>query len=1156
MYACLGSICDGIFQFNILHCLPFPHLRMQKEVRIIALRIVRGLTIANRSLALDESPEMRAIAIYNASIAMSLLAGTSLPQTYKSCLSIEDEAILQKHGAALNPTQRQALQNAFRFGVSACRGPPGTGKTRTISAIAESFRDAGKRVLIMAPANAATQRALECIVDAGYKSAVLIVSQEYFFEWHEDSYHERLRDHVVTPRRSEPANGTQSSMQPPRSSFELGKWTNEVAGIVILTYGAAVSNMRQDSLNRKASAWAGAVKKLVQWDSIGAVIVDETSQLWEGHSLGLFSKLSHAKHFVIVGDENQLAPYGSDQNMTLEKLRSITEREDSETRIGSLFDLVTRHPQARDTSVARPANDSKMLPIQMLETTYRLPHSIGELISNMLYQNRLTVHRNAEKDTNTANLLRAVATLLSRLNRVGICTVHDLSKSLIDSCISQPILAPSASSQHSKDGRTCWVDLAGTEAKLDTSSYNELEAKIVGIVAAELDYAFFKVHHQNGGHGEALRVVVISPYEAQRKRIEDWMAKRLVEVGRFFTENKAADYVRSSKFCNNIDGFQGQEADIVLVSLVRTESVGFLNDERRANVMLSRCREALFVFGHLAHWSSQTSAQLVAKVADMCISQELVFNLPSAQFNSSLRVRSPSALANVTNTLSVSDSKQALNSLPCISIGIDINSLSVAVKPIPVIPIAPAEEATATATPATPAVAFTATVNPAAPPLAFTATMNPAAPALAITAAAKPVAPATEVTAIMKPATPALAVTVAAKPAAPTKVTAAAKPATPATKATAAAKPVAPAVVVTAAAKHAQPAAPAVVATAAAKPTAPTKATAAAKPATPATKVPAAAKPVTPATKATVAAKPVAPAVVVTVAAKPATAAANPIVLPYPLLRQACEIFVASSPNRTCPVTYLASAMIFEGHQWTGKLGKILQQSSVLEVYFEGISWMVRQRLAGLSGLTSFAEPPAPRSETKPLNEDSDAVPASKVAGNITEDRSDTVDLASFAGSKESHSSFSSFIVHDSPEDSAANVGQLNESCPEPERTSTTEEAQAEVHILSTVPIGPTPESLLSTSLPAKNPNSSCVSPLHAVDNPCQSFNKCDFDKPEVLDDGEGYEIDSVSYAAAVYPCDFIAAPDKLALDMDNVVTIVDDPAYLDLSELLANLKL
>ncbi|KAJ2843223.1 hypothetical protein GGI22_007284, partial [Coemansia erecta] len=48
---------------------------------------------------------------------------------------------------------------------------------------------------------------------------------------------------------------------------------------------------------------------------------------------------------------------------------------------------------------------------------------------------------------------------------------------------------------------------------------------------------------------------------------------------------------------STVDQYQGQQSDYVLLSLVRTKSVGHLRDLRRLTVALSRARLGLYVFG-------------------------------------------------------------------------------------------------------------------------------------------------------------------------------------------------------------------------------------------------------------------------------------------------------------------------------------------------------------------------------------------------------------------------------------------------------------------------------------------------------------------------------------------------------------------------------
>ncbi len=80
---------------------------------------------------------------------------------------------------------------------------------------------------------------------------------------------------------------------------------------------------------------------------------------------------------------------------------------------------------------------------------------------------------------------------------------------------------------------------------------------------------------------------IISPYAAQVRHITDQIADD-------------ADLRAMDIEVNSIDGFQGQEKQIIYISLVRSNEaadIGFLKDERRLNVALTRAQNKLIVIG-------------------------------------------------------------------------------------------------------------------------------------------------------------------------------------------------------------------------------------------------------------------------------------------------------------------------------------------------------------------------------------------------------------------------------------------------------------------------------------------------------------------------------------------------------------------------------
>lgn len=81
--------------------------------------------------------------------------------------------------------------------------------------------------------------------------------------------------------------------------------------------------------------------------------------------------------------------------------------------------------------------------------------------------------------------------------------------------------------------------------------------------------------------GQGISIGVISPYSSQVAAIKDKLGKKYDSCDGFHVRVKS------------IDGFQGEEDDIIILSTVRSNrrgAVGFLADYQRTNVALTRAR--------------------------------------------------------------------------------------------------------------------------------------------------------------------------------------------------------------------------------------------------------------------------------------------------------------------------------------------------------------------------------------------------------------------------------------------------------------------------------------------------------------------------------------------------------------------------------------
>ena len=100
---------------------------------------------------------------------------------------------------------------------------------------------------------------------------------------------------------------------------------------------------------------------------------------------------------------------------------------------------------------------------------------------------------------------------------------------------------------------------------------------------------------------EGRKFKIITPYDAQRNAIED-----ALKTAGLTWENTVF----------NVDSFQGNEEDHIVVSVVRTSSPGFMTNQRRTNVMLSRCKRSMIILTHKGFLQNTTVSTLIGQFAE------------------------------------------------------------------------------------------------------------------------------------------------------------------------------------------------------------------------------------------------------------------------------------------------------------------------------------------------------------------------------------------------------------------------------------------------------------------------------------------------------------------------------------------------------------
>lgn len=130
-----------------------------------------------------------------------------------------------------------------------------------------------------------------------------------------------------------------------------------------------------------------------------------------------------------------------------------------------------------------------------------------------------------------------------------------------------------------------WIDSSGGESSSGLSRVNVAEAQLT---LNTLQRYFEKIGKERLLE-ERVDVGIISPYKSQVQ-----LLRRMLRQDRYWKPFRPLITI------NTVDGFQGQERDVIVISLVRSNDqgdIGFLRDLRRMNVAITRARMKLIILG-------------------------------------------------------------------------------------------------------------------------------------------------------------------------------------------------------------------------------------------------------------------------------------------------------------------------------------------------------------------------------------------------------------------------------------------------------------------------------------------------------------------------------------------------------------------------------
>jgi len=487
----------------------------------------------------------------------NIIVGLQPPET------AENFEIQEWFNTELNESQEKAVRQSLGAKhIHLVHGPPGTGKTTTAIEVIEQAVSTGHKVLATAASNTAVDNILEFLIEAGIKAVRV---------GHPARVTSALKEHTLDSLIADNDNFLESEELRGKAFAKKDEQDQHIYPSGKYRRGMSNSKIKELAKNGESSRGVSEdkIKDMAQWIDLQEEIqvmfrkADELRQkaieevlsdkqvICATNSTAGSELIKGQKFDLVVIDEATQATEPSCLIPLMHGDKAVLAG-DHKQLPPTVKNLKAERKGLRDTLFERLAQlypESKT----MLEKQYRMHEKIMGFSSYEFYENR--VQADDQVNDHTLNDLEL--------------EVEAFDEGAVE------ILAPD---QPLVMVDTSEIDARERSRKGSTSKENPKEAEL----AAQLVDSLLSAGLQ------ANDIAVISPYDDQVELINQEIGIEDIEV-------------------KTVDGFQGREKEVVIISLTRSNSknaLGFLEDIRRLNVSLTRAKRKLIVIGDVSTISS------------------------------------------------------------------------------------------------------------------------------------------------------------------------------------------------------------------------------------------------------------------------------------------------------------------------------------------------------------------------------------------------------------------------------------------------------------------------------------------------------------------------------------------------------------------------